>query len=142
MPFAPATLAEYADDCYRDLDGIRNTARFMTVTVECTSAMRAESPGAIHVDGTARPQIVDRETAPDFHAILTEYHARTGVPSVVNTSFNMHEEPIVCTPDDAIRAFQAGSLDWLALGSYMIEGTGRGRQDRSRALASRSGDEG
>ena len=142
MPFAPATLAEHADDCYQDLNGVRDTTRFMTVTVACKSSMAAKSPGAVHVDGTARPQIVDRETAPDFHAILSEYQARTGVPSLLNTSFNMHEEPIVCTPDDAIRAFLAGNLDWLALGDYMIEGTGVGTEGRSGSVAQGLGEEG
>jgi carbamoyltransferase len=121
MPFAPATLVEHAGTRYENLEGIRDTARFMTVTVNCSRAMAEESPGVVHVDGTARPQLVDRDTAPDLHAILGAYHRRTGLPSLVNTSFNMHDEPIVCTPDDALRAFQTGRLDWLALGDYMIE---------------------
>ena len=57
---------------------------------------------------------------PGFHAILTEYYQLTGIPSVINTSFNMHEEPIVCTPDDAIRAFLQGNLDYLAIGSCLV----------------------
>jgi len=51
--------------------------------------------------------------------ILRDYEARTGVPAVINTSFNMHEEPIVCTPDDAVRAFLLGNIDYLAIGSYL-----------------------
>jgi carbamoyltransferase len=133
MPFAPATLVEHADSRYRMLEGVRDTARFMTVTVDCTPEMAAESPGVVHFDGTARPQLVDRDTAPDFHAILTEFHRRTGVPSLVNTSFNMHEEPIVCTAEDALRAFQSSGLDWLALGDYLIDGRGRGAKERGEA---------
>jgi carbamoyltransferase len=127
MPFAPATLAEHADECYVGLDGARDSARFMTITFSCTPRMREQSPGVVHVDGTARPQIVDRATAPDFHAILTRYHALTGVPSLLNTSFNMHEEPIVRSPSDAVRAFQLARLDWLAIGDYLVRG--RGRED-------------
>ena len=52
--------------------------------------------------------------------ILREYHELTGIPSMINTSFNMHEEPIVCTPDDAIRAFLQGNLDYLAIGDYLV----------------------
>jgi carbamoyltransferase len=55
-----------------------------------------------------------------FHAILSAYHRLTGIPSVINTSFNMHEEPIVCGPEDAIRAFVQGNLDYLAIGKYLV----------------------
>jgi len=128
MPFAPATLAEHADRRYAGLDGARDSARFMTITFDCTELMARESPGVVHVDNTARPQIVDAETAPDFHAILNAYYARTGIPSLVNTSFNMHEEPIVCTPADAVRAFRLGRLDWLAIGSHLVGRTGERRR--------------
>jgi carbamoyltransferase len=120
MPFAPATLAEEADRCFLNLDGARDPARFMTVTFDCTDEMKHLSPGVVHCDGTARPQLVDAQTSPDLHAILQAYHSRTGVPSIVNTSFNMHEEPIVCTPEDALRAFQLGHLDYLAIGDFLV----------------------
>jgi carbamoyltransferase len=120
MPFAPATLAEHAHDCYEGLTGAEDPARFMTITFNCTPHMRRESPGVVHVDGTARPQIIDSETAPDFYRILREYHQLTGIPSVINTSFNMHEEPIVCTPQDALRSFQQGNLAYLALGNWLV----------------------
>lgn len=120
MPFAPATLAEYARDCYSDYgDGVAHTARFMTITLRCTDAMRRQSPAVVHLDGTARPQVVHEEYTPGFHRILRRVHEQTGVPSVVNTSFNMHGEPIVCTPDDAVRSFLDGRLDALALGRYL-----------------------
>jgi carbamoyltransferase len=82
--------------------------------------MRQASPAAVHVDGTARPQLVDRETNPSFHAILDAYHRRTGIPSVLNTSFNIHEEPIVCSPTDAVATFLAGDLDYLALDDLLV----------------------
>jgi carbamoyltransferase len=121
MPFAPAPLAEHAGRCFENLAGAEDSARFMTVTFDCTEEMRRASPGVVHLDGTARPQIVDAETAPDLHGILMAYHGRTGVPSIVNTSFNMHEEPIVCSPADALRAFRLGHLDCLAIGDHLIE---------------------
>ncbi len=120
MPFAPATLAEQADDCYEHLEGARDAARFMTITLDCTVKMRDACPGVVHVDGTARPQLVDADTSPDLHAILSAYHARTGLPALINTSFNLHEEPIVCTPGDAIRAFLQGRIDYLAIGDHLI----------------------
>lgn len=120
MPFAPATLASEAHRCYINFEGAEDPARFMTITFDCTDEMKRQSPGVVHVDGTARPQIIDEETAPDFHKILTAYYKLTGIPSLINTSFNMHEEPIVCTPEDAIRSFQQGNLDHLALGDWLL----------------------
>jgi len=120
MPFAPATLQEYADECYNNLDGARDSARYMTITFNCTEKMRMQSPGVVHVDGTARPQILDPDTAPDFYKIGVAYHKLTGIPSLINTSFNMHGEPIVCTPDDALRSFNEGKLDYLAIGDWLV----------------------
>jgi carbamoyltransferase len=120
MPFGPATLVEHAAGCYRGLNGAEDPARFMTITFDCSEKMKSESPGVVHMDGTARPQLVDRETSPDFHAILRAYHHITGIPSLINTSFNMHEEPIVCDPEDAVRAFREGGLDYLAIGDWLV----------------------
>jgi carbamoyltransferase len=121
MPFAPATLYEHRDACYQHMAGAEYAAEFMTLTFDCTDRMKADCPAAVHVDGTARPQLVSAQGSPGFHRILTEYHKLTGIPSVINTSFNMHEEPIVCTPDDAIRAFLQGNLDYLAMGDCLVE---------------------
>jgi carbamoyltransferase len=120
MPFAPATLFEKRRECYRNIDGAEYAALFMTITFDCTESMKRDSPAAVHVDGTARPQLVSATSNPSFYRILTEYHQLTGIPSVINTSFNMHEEPIVCAPDDAIRAFLQGNLDYLAIGEFLV----------------------
>jgi carbamoyltransferase len=120
MPFAPATLNEARHECYKNVDGGEYAAQFMTLTFDCTEDMKRTSPAAVHVDGTARPQLVTETSNPSFHAILTEYRKLTGIPSVINTSFNMHEEPIVCSPDDAIRAFLQGNLDYLAIGDFLV----------------------
>ena len=120
MPFAPATLAEEAQRCYLNLEVAADAARFMTITYDCTDFMKQNSPAAVHVDGTARPQLVDGVTNPSFHAILSAYFRRTGIPSVLNTSFNIHEEPIVCTPADAVATFLAGDLDYLALEHVLV----------------------
>ena len=120
MPFAPVTLEEYADQCYQNLAGARYPARFMTVTFDCTSWMKENCPAVVHVDGTARPQLIDRETNPSYYRIVDEYRKITGLPSVINTSFNMHEEPIVCSPGDALRAFLDSGLDVLALDNFLL----------------------
>jgi carbamoyltransferase len=121
MPFAPSTLFEHRDACYKHVKGSEYAATFMTLTFDCTEQMKRDCPAAVHVDGTARPQLVSAESNPSFHRLLTEYYKLTGVPSVINTSFNMHEEPIVCSPDDAIRAFLQGNLDYLAIGDFLVE---------------------
>ncbi len=131
MPFAPATLYEERGRCYNNVDGAEFSAQFMTLTFDCTAFMKKTCPAAVHVDGTARPQLVTEATNPSFHRLLTEYHRLSGVPSVINTSFNMHEEPIVNSPRDAIRAFLQGNLDYLAIGSLLVEHPSRRQREKA-----------
>ncbi len=120
MPFAPVTLEEFAPRCYENLAGAEHTARFMTITFDCSEEMKRQSPAVVHVDGTARPQIVSERDNPRYFHILKEYWKATGIPSLVNTSFNMHEEPIVCSPHDAVRAFIKSRLDAMLIGEYIV----------------------
>ena len=119
MPFAPVTLWEARERCYVGLHGAEHAAEFMTMTFDCTEWMKSHCPAAVHVDGTARPQLVQREVNPGYYEVLKEYEKLSGLPSLINTSFNMHEEPIVCSPQDAIRAFLLGHLDALAIGPFL-----------------------
>jgi len=121
MPFAPVTLYEEAEKCYKNMKGAKYSARFMTITFDCTDFMKRKSPAVVHVDGTARPQLIDKDSNPSYRKILEEYYKITKIPSLVNTSFNMHEEPIVCSPSDAIRSFQSGHLDYLAIGDFLVK---------------------
>lgn len=130
MPFAPMTLLDEASRCYLNTAGITHALRFMTITVECTEFMKTRCPAAVHVDGTARPQLVSEAVNPSCFRILNRYHELTGIPTVINTSFNMHEEPIVCSPEDAIRGFLEGQLDNLAIGPFLVRFT------ENRTLAS------
>jgi carbamoyltransferase len=120
MPFAPAILAEARERCFENGQGAWHSAEFMTLTFHATPWMSRHMPGVVHLDGTARPQVVRRETNPSYYRIIEEFERRTGLPGIINTSFNMHEEPIVCTADDCVRAFLLGNLDYLALGSHLI----------------------
>ncbi len=122
MPFAPSVLYEDRHEYLLDIDRAENAAEFMAIAVDCTERMKRECPAVVHLDGTARPQLVRREVNASYHRILTEFKALTGVGVLLNTSFNMHEEPIVCSPADAIRAFQCGRLDHLAIGNYLVSG--------------------
>ncbi len=121
MPFAPVTLYEARDRCYQGVAGAELAAQFMTITFDCTEWMKRSCPAAVHVDGTARPQLVRREVSPGYYDIVQEYEKLSGIPCLINTSFNMHEEPIVCTPRDAIRAFVRGHLDAMAIGPFLVE---------------------
>ena len=140
MPFAPVTLWEHRHDCYRAIEGAEETARFMTITFDCLPEMRAQSPAVCHVDNTARPQLIRESDNPAYYSILREYHQLTGIPSVVNTSFNIHEEPIVNSPAEAIQAFEQSRLDALVLGDMLIMapaawGDATGEQHRARKTA-------
>lgn len=120
MPFAPAVLASEADQLFNNIKGCEKTSEFMTVTFNCTNKMAEDCPAAVHIDCTARPQFVTPASNESFHKIITAYHQITGIPAIINTSFNMHEEPIVCSPEDAVRAFLLGRIDYLAIGSYLM----------------------
>lgn len=120
MPFAPVTLIDDIDSCYVDAHKSAYTAGFMTVCYHCTEQMKQTQPAVVHVDGTARPQYISRHQNPFYYDVLKAYKKATGLPSVVNTSFNMHEEPIVCTAEEALRAFVASHLDALVLGDRLI----------------------
>jgi carbamoyltransferase len=121
MPFAPAVLASEAQRLFFNINGCEKTAEFMTVTFDCTEEMKRKCPAAVHIDGTARPQLVSAKTNESFYKILKRYFELTGIPAVINTSFNMHEEPIVCSPGDAIRAFLLGGIDYLAIGRFLVK---------------------
>jgi carbamoyltransferase len=120
MPFAPSTVQEECEKLYVNIRPNRFPAEYMTITFDCTPLMAKSCPATVHVDGTARPQIVYRDINPSYHRIIRAYQKRTGLSTIINTSYNMHEEPIVCTPDDAIRAFKLGHLDYLAMHRFLV----------------------
>ena len=135
-PFAPAVLAERVSEWF-DLD--RPSPYMLLVAdvkkehqiamsdeqqrlfgIDRLNVQRSSIPAVTHVDYSARVQTVHRETNPRFHALLSEFHRITGCPVVVNTSFNVRGEPIVCTPDDAYRCFMNTDIDVLILGNALL----------------------
>ena len=98
MPFAPYVLDEDADKVFEITPVNRYAARFMTITCGVKPEWRAKIPAVVHVDGTARPQIVREQENPLYAQILRRFRDTTGLPVLVNTSFNVHEEPIVNRP--------------------------------------------
>ena len=122
MPFAPIVAEERAATCFRGWHLDHAAARFMTVTYDVEPVLQDRAPAVVHVDGTARPQIVRRQDEPFIHEVLVRWEQRTGIPALINTSFNIHEEPIVCTAEDALRALEQGAVDGLVLGSWWVSG--------------------
>ncbi len=118
-PFAPAILAEAANE-YFMLDG---ESPFMLLTPKVRPEKAACIPSVTHVDGTARVQTVAKQDSPLFHALISAFGERSGVPIVINTSFNVRGEPIVCTPDDAVRCFLGTDIDFLAIGNFLVSKT-------------------
>lgn len=123
MPFAPSVLAEKADEIFIGVEKARHTAEFMTVTFDTKPEWRERIQAVVHVDGTARPQLVRADRNPLYHQLISAYYKLSGIPLVLNTSFNVHEEPIVCAPPEAIRAFVEKRVDCLAVGNYWLEHT-------------------
>jgi carbamoyltransferase len=89
--------------------------------VEWVNRPRSDIPAVTHIDGSARIQTVSREQNERYHSILAAFEARTGCAVLVNTSFNVRGEPIVCTPEDAYRCFMRTEMDWLVLGSFLLD---------------------
>lgn len=121
MPFAPVTLIEKIKDCYKGITNDPVAAKFMTITYDCTEEMKKQSPACVHIDGTARPQVLKREDNPYYYDIISEYYKLSGIPTLINTSFNMHEEPIVASPEDAIRAFLDSKINFLVMENILVD---------------------
>jgi carbamoyltransferase len=113
-PFAPAVLADRAGEWF-ELD--RESPYMLLV---CQVRPGREIPAVTHVDGSARVQTVTRETAPEFYDLIAEFERRTGCPVLVNTSFNVRGEPIVCSPEHAYRCFMRTDMDVLVLGNHLL----------------------
>jgi carbamoyltransferase len=115
-PFAPSVIAEARND-YFDI-GVEDP--FMLKVCNVLPEQRALLPAITHVDGSARLQTVRSETNPLYHKLISEFGRLSGVPVVLNTSFNIMGEPIVESPINALRCFYSTGLDALAIGSFLL----------------------
>jgi len=115
-PFAPSILAEATGEWFEK----SYASPFMTLAYAVRPEKRAQIPAPTHVDGTCRLQTVTREANPRYHALISAFRDLTGVPVVLNTSFN-DNEPIVCRPEEAIDCFLRTQMDALVLGDFLIE---------------------
>lgn len=144
-PFAPSVLREDVADWF-ELDGdspymllvadvVKNRRRDMTEAehqlfgIERLNVPRSEIPAVTHVDYSARVQTVHADTNPRYHALISAFKRQTGCPVIVNTSFNVRGEPIVCTPEDAFRCFMGTEIEALAVGNCFLK-----KEDQDPAL--------
>jgi carbamoyltransferase len=113
MPFAPVVLEERADTVFDLNPGNAHPARFMTITCAVRPEWQKRIPAVVHVDGSARPQTISRADNPLYYEVLARFYVATGLPVLVNTSFNVHEEPIVDTPAQALKSLADGRIDHI-----------------------------
>jgi carbamoyltransferase len=116
-PFAPSILG----DCMEEYFGTSHPSPFMILAFQAREEVKPKIPAALHVDGTGRPQTVEKETNPRYWDLINEFRKISGVPVVLNTSFNVAGQPIVCTPKDAIGTFYICGLDALSIGDFIVE---------------------
>jgi carbamoyltransferase len=116
-PFAPSFKKEAASEYLESA----TDSPFMILTAQVRPEKRAIIPAVTHVDGSARPQTVEREINPLYWRLIDEFGKRTGVPVIMNTSFNLRGEAIVHTPTDAVRTFFSSGMDALCIGSFLVE---------------------
>ena len=118
-PFCPSILAEAAGRYLVDAQD----APFMIIAFEASEELKRAAPAVVHVDGTARVQMVHRDILPLYHRLISCFEARTGVAALLNTSFNVKGEPVVCSILDAVRTFYSTGMDVLAAGSFLLRKT-------------------
>jgi carbamoyltransferase len=122
MPFAPSCLNEKADEVF-ELSGefLKFPAEFMTITFKMKQEWVERAPAVAHIDDTARPQLVTEESNPKYYRLLQEYYKITGLPLIINTSFNVHEEPIVCTPEEGLQPLLNSVIDVFVCEDYICK---------------------
>ena len=118
-PFSPSVLAEQASDWF-EVTGDSLSHGFMSFTYPARPERRATIPAAVSVDGSARAQLVTPGLNPRYHRLIGEFRDITGVPVVLNTSFNGPGEPIVCSPEEAVARYRDSGLDALVLGDLVV----------------------
>lgn len=117
-PFAPSVLEEHVSE-YFECEK-KDRVPFMERVYQIRKGKQAKIPAVVHVDGSGRLQTVSKKTNPQFHKLISEFQKLSGIPIVLNTSFNLKGEAIVCTPTDAIRTFMSSGLDMLVMGNYVL----------------------
>lgn len=121
MPFAPVCREEVSDDLFKNLDGGRDSSKFMTMTFDGTDEFVNTYKAVAHIDGTARPQIINKDEDSFMWELLKLYEEKTGLKCLVNTSFNLHNNPIIRIELTGLNSFLKADLDALVIGNVIIE---------------------
>jgi len=120
MPFAPVCLEENGNELFHNYESGTYPANFMTITFDVKKTWAEKLPAVTHVDNTARPQTINRNQNKIYYQIVQEYYKLSTLPALINTSFNVHEEPIVRTPLEALNSLKSGCIDILAIGDFIV----------------------
>jgi carbamoyltransferase len=120
-PFAPVILREYTKKYFITDKNISISTDYMLLVYPFRSSVKSKIPAVVHVDGTGRLQTIDEISNPKYYQLIKAYSQKTGIPLILNTSFNVKGEPIVCTPQDAIKCFLHTEIDYLVLDNYLIK---------------------
>jgi carbamoyltransferase len=117
-PFAPSVLYEEVNNWF-EIAKETTAADFMLMAYPAKATVKDRIPAVLHVDGTGRIQTVKKDLSPRYHRVISEFYELTGIPIVLNTSFN-DQEPIICTPSDAVNTFLKTNIDYLAIGDFLV----------------------
>jgi carbamoyltransferase len=123
-PFAPAVMVEHASKFFQPIPSGKLAYPFMLAAVKVRPGMTERIPAVVHVDGTSRIQTVDESDNSLFWNLIKEYEKVSGIPVILNTSFNVKGEPIVCSPIDAVNTFLRSGLDYVIIGDFLLRQRG------------------
>lgn len=120
-PFAPVILREHTKKFFITDKNIPISADYMLMVYPFKKSVQDLVPAVVHVDGSGRLQTIDQKSNPKYYQLINDYYKKTGIPLILNTSFNVKGEPIVCTPEDAIKCFLNTEIDYLVINNYLIK---------------------
>lgn len=120
-PFAPVILREKVNEYFITDNNLSLSTDYMLMVYPFKKSVISKVPAVVHVDGTGRLQTIDKTSNPKYYQLINTYYQKTGIPLILNTSFNVKGEPIVCTPEDAIKCFLNTEIDYLVIGNYLIK---------------------
>lgn len=127
-PFAPVVLAQHVKEYFVTDSPVPVSAKYMLFVYPFRPKGKREVPAVVHVDGTGRLQTLERTDNPLYYDLIETYAKKTGVPIIINTSFNVRGEPIVCTPMDAVHCFLKTDIDYLVMGPFLVRKTEKGKR--------------
>ena len=115
-PFCPSILREHANEILNS----SHDAPYMTIAFKVNDVWKEKIPEVVHIDGTARPQLVDQKSNPRYYQLIQNFYEKTGIPVLINTSLNRRGEPMICSPKDALKMFEGCGLDYMVMGDYLV----------------------